>query len=328
MLIWGNANYNFCEASMGYHDSGKSDFSWASYQKRGFTKPGLVAYMESHDEERQMFKTTTYGNSSGSYNTKELETALNRSKLSTTFFMTLTGPKMIWQFGELGYNYSINQCENGTTNSSCRTDPKPIRWDYLDDPRRQKLFDVYSAMLRLRSQFDVFTSGKETLSLSGEAKSVQLTLNDHNITLIGNFGVTSQQLSVQFQHTGTWHEFFSGANLTVNSSTMSFTLNPGEYRLYSDKELPAFKDLATSYSPNATKSSIKIYPNPVNGNLYLESANRIQKVQLFSIDGKTLFQSSPETYSSNIDLSDFKSGIYIVQVSTDDRVFSQKIVKN
>jgi len=30
MLVWGNANNNFCEAAMGYNESGKSDFNWAS----------------------------------------------------------------------------------------------------------------------------------------------------------------------------------------------------------------------------------------------------------------------------------------------------------
>jgi 1,4-alpha-glucan branching enzyme len=333
MMVWGNTMNSskqmaFNEAAMGYNDNGNSDFSWASYQKRGFSKPGLMAYMESHDEERQMFKTTTYGNASGTYNTKELETALDRSKLTTAFFMSLAGPKMIWQFGELGYDYTINQCEDGSTNSVCRTFPKPIRWDYLDDPQRQKLFDVYSAMLRLRSQFDVFTSGKESLSLGGVAKTIQLTLNDHNITLIGNFGVTPQQLTVQFQHTGTWNEFFSGASLDVTSTTSTFTLNPGEYRMYSDKELPAFKDLATSYSSYSPESIMKFYPNPVSGNLYIESANQIQKVVLFSMDGKTLFQSDARQNFSNIDLSNLKSGIYIVKVLTDDQVFTQKIVKN
>ncbi len=108
MLVWGNANYNFNEATMGYNETGKSDFSWASWQNRGFTQPGLVAYMESHDEERLMYKNLTYGNVLGDYNIKDLATALDRNKLAAAFFFTLTGPKMIWQFGEFGYDVSID----------------------------------------------------------------------------------------------------------------------------------------------------------------------------------------------------------------------------
>ncbi|HEY3370098.1 MAG TPA: alpha-amylase family glycosyl hydrolase, partial [Prolixibacteraceae bacterium] len=141
MLVWGNVSGSFSEAAMGYNDASKSDFSWASWQQRGYSKPGLVAYMESHDEERQLFKTLTYGNVLGTYNTKDLATALRRSQLATAFFLSFTGPKMIWQFGELGYDVSIDQ--NG------RIGDKPVRWNYLDEPNRLQLFDVYSAMLRL-----------------------------------------------------------------------------------------------------------------------------------------------------------------------------------
>ena len=329
MLIWGNSNSNFCEASMGYNDSGKSDFSWASYQKRGFSKPGLVAYMESHDEERQLFKTITYGNVSGAYNTKDLTTALKRSQLSTAFFMSLAGPKMIWQFGELGYDYTINQCGDGSASSNCRTDPKPIRWDYLDNPNRQKLFDVYSAMLRLRNQFDVFTSGKETLSVGGLTKVIQLTLADHNITLIGNFDVNNQQLTVNFQHTGNWNEFFSGASLNVTNTSTTLSLKPGEYRLYSDKVLPAFKELATETSViPVTKSSIQIYPNPITDRLQIEASSEIQSVQIYTIDGKIITGFTPNTNRTILNLNTIKSGIYLIRILTRDQLFTQKIIKN
>jgi len=229
MLVWGNANYNFNEATMGYNQEQNSDFSWASWQKRGFSKPGLVAYMESHDEERLMYKNLTWGASSGSYSVTNLSTALDRNGMAAAFFFSLTGPKMIWQFGELGYDISID--ENG------RTGEKPVKWDYYDDADRKKLFDVYSSMLSLRKQYPVFTSGTETLSLSGDLKTIQLALDDHHITLAGNFGLTQQTMNVPFQHTGEWHEFFSGATMNVSASTASIPLEAGEYRLYSDQEL-------------------------------------------------------------------------------------------
>jgi 1,4-alpha-glucan branching enzyme len=71
ILLWGNHNYNYTEASMGYNDGGKSDFSGMSYQKRNWDDPHLVGYMESHDEERMMFKNISYGNSNGAYNITE-----------------------------------------------------------------------------------------------------------------------------------------------------------------------------------------------------------------------------------------------------------------
>ena len=328
MLIWGNVTYNFGEAAMGYNETGKSDFSRASYQSRGYSKPGLLSYMESHDEERQLFKTISYGNSFGAYNTKEMKTALERSQLTTAFFLSLAGPKMIWQFGELGYDFSINNCENGTINNNCRTDPKPLRWDYLEDPNRLKLFDVYSAMLRLREQFDVFTSGTETLSLNGVTKKIQLKLNDQNITLIGNFGMADQTIVPNFQHTGTWYEFFSGNELAVSDVNASILLKAGEYRLYSDKKLPPFKDLATSISEKITHSTIRIYPNPATDQIQIESKEMIRSVELFSMDGKNIKKTKTNTNSLNIRLEELRPGMYLLRVQTDNQIFTEKVVKN
>jgi len=57
MMLWGNNNYNYAEAAMGY----SSDLTAVSAQGMGWTVPNLVSYMESHDEERIMYKTITYG---------------------------------------------------------------------------------------------------------------------------------------------------------------------------------------------------------------------------------------------------------------------------
>jgi hypothetical protein len=50
----------------------------------------------------------------------------------------------------------------------------------------------------------------------------------------------------------------------VTNTASTFALNPGEYRLYSDKELPEFKDFATTVSEDFGTSFPKIYPNPVS----------------------------------------------------------------
>jgi len=320
MLVWGNATGSFSEAAMGYNESGKSDFNWASYQKRIFQKPGLVAYMESHDEERQMYKTLTYGNSNATYNTKNLNTALERSQLTTAFFLSLAGPKMIWQFGELGYDISIDQ--NG------RVGEKPVLWNYLNDPARLKLFDVYSAMLRLRSQFDVFTSGQETLSVYGSAKKIQLTLADHNITLLGNFGLSEIPVTPGFQHSGTWYEFFSGNELAVLDVNTSVLLKPGEYRLYSDKKLPAFKDLATTIPANEVSTGLRIYPNPATERLYIQAKEIITGVEIYSIDGR-LVQATLNSNNNfmNIEVGQLKPGLYYLRVKTTDRLYSEKVIK-
>jgi glycosidase len=320
MFVWGNSNGTFSEAAMGYNDSGKSDFSRASYQKRNFQKPGLIAYMESHDEERQMFKTLTYGNSLNNYNTKDQKTALERSQLATVFFLSLTGPKMIWQFGELGYDISIDQ--NG------RVGEKPVLWNYLDEQARLKLFDVYSAMLRLRAQFDVFTAGQETRSLNGSTKKIQLQYGDHNITLLGNFSMSDIPVTPGFQHTGTWYEFFSGTELSVSDVNTSVMLKPGEYKLYSDKKLPAFKDLATTVPENRKQTGLRVYPNPASEMLHIEASETIDRAALFSSDGRLIqVTTTGDNNFRNIEFGQLKPGLYILQVKTASQFYTEKVIR-
>ena len=150
MMLWGNANNNYNEATMGYLPD--SNFSYGYYGStaqggRGWNSPNLVTYMESHDEERLMYKNLTFGNSYGTYNVRDLNTALARMELATAFFIPVPGPKMLWQFGELGYDKSIFICSNGTVptpygNDQCKLSAKPAVWPYYQDPNRRQLFEM------------------------------------------------------------------------------------------------------------------------------------------------------------------------------------------
>ena len=93
ILLWANSNGNCSEAAMGYNDSGKSDFTWASYTARTWNKAAAVGYMESHDEERIAYKCITYGNSQSGYSIKDSTTAYKRAALTAALFIPIPGPK-------------------------------------------------------------------------------------------------------------------------------------------------------------------------------------------------------------------------------------------
>jgi 1,4-alpha-glucan branching enzyme len=229
MMLWGNENYNYSQASMGY--STGWDLSSGLASDRGWKYPYLVTYAESHDEERLMYKNIQYGNSTAGYNIKDTATALKREELVAAFLLTQPGPKMIWQFGELGYDYSINNCADGSINNNCRTDPKPIRWDYLQQPGRKELHDVYSALIKLRfdpSFANQFISNTSQHNFSAGFKWMTLD----KIVVIGNFDVTTQSGTVTFPSTGTWSDYLNGTTKEVSNVSQSFTLQPGEYHVF------------------------------------------------------------------------------------------------
>ena len=263
MLIWGNTNYNYNEATMGWLSH--SDFSWISYKQRGWDSPHLVGYMESHDEERLMYKNLTYGNSANpEHDIKELDVALERQKLAGMFFFTIPGPKMIWQFGELGYDYSINHCPDGTISDDCRVSRKPIRWDYNWHENRKSLFYTWAEIIALRKGLPVFSTNNYSVSLSGAGKQIKLYHNDMDVVIVGNFDVANQSVSVTFPSTGNWYEYFSQSSMSLDNAETTITLEPGEYRMYSNVEIDRDDYIVTSIKPNANESnlSIKAWPNP------------------------------------------------------------------
>jgi len=331
MMLWGNMTYNYQEASMGW--IGGSDFSWGSYTNRGWAEPHLISYMESHDEERMLFKNINYGNSGEDYNIKETDIALGRAELAATFYFPIPGPKMIWQFGELGYDFSINHCPDGTINESCRVDPKPIRWDYYDDPDRKRLYDVYSALIELKKENDVFRTTDYSLSLSGTNKSIHLNHDSNMVTIIGNFGTTSASVSPGFQQTGTWHEFFTRRTLQVNDVNTPLILEPGEYRIYSTT---AFPDPGLFEQPDPVSDQLKVFPNPSEQGFHFNmSANEDYHLRILNMQGQVVFEKK-SALSQNI--SSFywdgtlvaghkpSAGIYFYQVYSGDEMMSGKIL--
>ena len=205
MMLWGNSSHNFQEAGMGW--LANSNFEYGIFKVRNWTQPHLITYMESHDEERMMYKNLNFGNSSGSYNTKDLYTALHRMEMNAAFFFNIPGPKMIWEFGELGYDYSINYCTNGTVNNACRLDPKPIKWEeYQQNISRKRLLEIYSALIKLRFHplyKNGFLTDRVSHNLAGAFKWLQVTTDTSNICVIGNFDVMTTTGTVTFQNAGT-----------------------------------------------------------------------------------------------------------------------------
>ncbi|MBU2444383.1 MAG: T9SS type A sorting domain-containing protein [Bacteroidetes bacterium] len=341
MLLWGNLNYNYNEATMGWHDGGKSDFSRASYKAHGFTKPHLISYMESHDEERLMYKNLLYGNSSGTYNIKNLATALERIKLAGAFFFTIPGPKLIWQFGELGYDVNIDF--NG------RTGNKPIRWNYFEDTNRRKLYKTFATLIKIKKEFDVFRTNNFTLDFSGSVKRMWLNHSSMNVAIIGNFDVIQKSATPNFQNTGWWYDYFSGDSINVVNTAMTMNLQPGEFHIYSTVKLPTPEaGLLTSVESeiNSIPAQFALYqnyPNPFNPKTtisYQIAKHGFVNLKIYDLLGQEISTIiNEEQHSGNyqviFDASNpdrsgqvLSSGVYFYQLRAGDFVQTRKMVLN
>jgi len=230
MMMWTNLSTPGEQATMGYPTNPSWDISGLFYDGYGFTAPyALVAYFESHDQERLQYQNETYGNSSGTYNTQSIPTGLQRDEMGAAFMFSSPGPKMVWQFGELGYDITINY--NG------RTGDKPILWNYNTDPNRRHLYGVYQKMINMKIKNPVFATTSFNYNLTGPVKTIQLLDPTADVEVIGNFDVVTQSTDISFPATGTWYDNLTGTSINVTNTSFPVTLAPGEYHVYSNTPL-------------------------------------------------------------------------------------------
>ncbi len=314
MMLWGNLNNAYSQLTMGYESS--NDITGTSHQARSWNVPHLVSYMESHDEERLAYRNKNFGAALGPYSTKNPETSMDRIKAASVIFYSIPGPKMLWQFGELGYDYSINTCDDGSVNENCRVSPKPLVWNYINEDERAGLFIQTSDLIRLHTTYPVFTDGTATISGgSSLIKQVQVKNSPYtvtpastaqmNVTAVANFGLSNSTASVNFPHTGTWYDYYNGgAAISVSSLPHSLPLERGEYRLFTDVQIGAGPVTAI---PETLVAGAYPYPNPTNGRVTLE--DHTKQVRVLDARGQ---QCSFHRDGNTIDLGDLPAGMYLV----------------
>jgi pullulanase/glycogen debranching enzyme len=335
-MLWEDYNSQYNQATMGY--ASNSDFSGIYYGNSGWTVPHSVGYMESHDEERLMYNNENSGNVLGGYSAKVLDTALVRMKAANVVFYTIPGPKMLWEFGELGYDYSINTCVNLTVNDSCRLTPKPVEWSYLQDPNRKALHDHIVDLIRLRKTYGVFTSGNANIQSSAASLVKQITIQNTpytatpkdstqmNVQIVTNFDMVPQTVSISFPHAGTWYDYYNGgAAITVPANGFSLSMTHGMYKLYTDVPIKTKAAVVTQIKA-AVDNEVSVYPNPTSGQFKVETIQNIINVQAVSITGARM--TPRQIDETTWDASNFSPGLYIIEIMTDSGTARKKLIRN
>lgn len=330
MLLWGNLNYAYNQNTMGYASG--SDIGWISYKNRNWSVPHVVGYMESHDEERLMFKNNAFGAASGSYDVREPHVGLSRMMGAGLLFYIYPGPKMVWQFGELGYPESINRCPDGSISDNCRLAEKPTPWNSIDD-EEQLLFDHTADLLRLRHTYDVFSFGEASI-WGGSSLTKQLTLkntpyvesptstDDMNAHIIVNFTLQADTLEASFPHTGTWYDYYNQTEINVTEIPFGIPLTAGQFKMYTDVPINNPRIVGVSEMP---LEPVVVYPNPVGEVLGVKASVEVRELSLIDLKGRRV---SPSRLSANTwNTAGLLPGFYIAEIRTDRSVYRYKVVR-
>ncbi|TDE45438.1 T9SS type A sorting domain-containing protein [Flavobacterium rhamnosiphilum] len=319
IMMWGIMTGQYNELSMGY----SGNISRMNSTSRGFTANRLMGYAESHDEERLMYKNLQFGNSSNmAHNVKILNVALSRMSAIGAVSLLVPGPKMIWHFGELGWENSIFACNNGTVNTSsdatsgdCKLDTKQQpQWvnNWLENTNRNKIYNDWAKMITMKTVEPVF-SGTATMSnTSSLYPNIKITNSAlassqlKDVLILANFNVTAQNVATGFPYTGEWYNLMDNTTITVMNVNDPITIPAGEYRIYGNKTASL---AIVDYEKTPT---VLLYPNPASSYFTLNAAT--SKVQIFSITGqlvKTFDANQSEGHQFMI--SDLNQGLYIVK---------------
>ncbi|MDT8414190.1 MAG: alpha-amylase family glycosyl hydrolase [Flavobacteriaceae bacterium] len=340
MMLWGNHNFNYGETVLGFNDN-DANFSGISWKNRGWEKAHLVGYSESHDEERQMWRAANFGNSfNAAHDVKNQSIALQRMATMGAVLFTIPGPKMLWQFGELGYDFSINTCPDLSINNNCRVDPKPIRLDYAEDPERAQVYKDWAKVLFFRNNLPIFKTSNFTVEAGFTNGIKKIFLVDDAVTntaselkyltVVANFDVVTQTTQPFFQETGDWFDYANNnALLNVTNTAMSITLQPGEYRIYGNiaGPIPPVVNPTLSFDDIEASNifSIKMYPNPASD--AVSFSQDVARVSVFDITGRRILQTSELRTNQSLEVSGLRPGVYLVKFEVNGRTETKKLIK-
>ena len=334
VMMWDKETNPYNQNTMGFATN--SNFNRVKYSAHGFTERRAMSYGESHDEERIMYKNINFG----APGANTLAEALQRQKSYGAVFLTVPGPKMIWQFAELGFDKSIFMCTNGTVNTDtdatpgdCKLDPKPSAFglNYDTDAARKSVYDTWAKILEIRLSSQVFNTKTFNVE-SGNLMPRIFIWNDasteplKNVVILANFTTSSQSIVPDFPYTGNWVNLMDNSAVPVASTTAPITIEAGGFRIFGNA--PA---LATSETGNVKNAvSLVITQNPVtNGTANLRYTNADNgTLAIYDLSGKLV--KSVKTAKSNgdeaVSINGLKSGMYLIQLKSDKGIAVTKII--
>tara|TARA_E500000081_G_scaffold139119_1_gene155082 strand:- start:257 stop:1021 length:765 start_codon:yes stop_codon:yes gene_type:complete len=234
--------------------------------------------------------------------------------------LLVPGPKMIWHFGELGMEQSLDTCTDGTVDG-CRLDTKPQpQWvnNWLANTQRKKIYDDWSRMNALKQSNEVFkgSSSINPLTSNNLAQRIYVwneTLSGlKNVVILANFDVTRQSITADFPYTGTWHNLMDESTLNVSSTNQAISLAPGEFKIYGNQQ-------ATLSNYNPKMLPLGLRQNPVKERIEIDLPTEdAYSYKLYNSLGQEISGTKKTTGKILTLTAPKQKGLYFVLVKNDN----------
>ena len=306
MLCWDNTSNAYHQTAMGWLKDG-DDFSNANRQ-------GYVTYCESHDEERMQYKVRKYGN--GDLKTNE-EARLNRVAANVVFNVLLAGPHMIWQYEEIGYDFSINSSYDApkaeNEGNRCSIKPQPEEEGYFQNTTRMQQYTKIAQAIRLRTELlaDEFISlGKPTKTVISSGKALRTIQWGDKVFVAGNFDASANQ-AVTIPG-GTWYNYYDQKQQTIST----IVLAPGEFVILTGSAVK-LPEISTNFG----------FLTGVEGVLAPEAITEIlppYDVTIYTVSGQAV---SHQRNVEQVNMNGLNNGVYLIQLEKNGQRVTKKVIR-
>ena len=320
-MAWKKMNYEYSQAACGY--SSGSSFS-------SMNTAGTVGYMESHDEERLSYNVFTSPVKS-SY--KSISTRAKRLGAVAAFMIMNPGAKMIWQFGELGFDTSGG---NGDT-----SEKDPV-WDWLDssvssNKYRIGLRDSYRELMWIRrNNPDLFDAANRSNSKYFSWSVAESNWDNGRFITLRNAAGTKEMVVAMnpTASNATFSYTFDNPSGAYYINSKTYSTSPSFDASASTITVPAHSYVVISNIENPLSGienvvedknnvNVTIYPNPATDYVNVK-AEGVKAIEVYSMAGSLVANVNGE---STLDVSGLAKGTYLVKVSTEAGVKVEKLIK-
>jgi len=237
------------------------------------------------------------------------------------FLLGIPGPKMIWQFGELGYDKSID--ENG------RVGRKPVLWEYENDNARKQVYNTWATFAKFKQNNPTFNSTDFDLNVAGLTKSILLKHADSDVLIVGNFDVVEKSFNVTFSKTGTWYEYFTGEEKSISTNTtQNIALKPGEYKLYSTIKLtdPRGGTSSDDSDGDSIPDDVDQCPNTYPGSTVNEHGCPIFDMPTDNFTVLVLGETCPDQSNGSIEITSTLSYDFTTTIDGESHNFTNNLI--
>lgn len=157
---------------------------------------------------------------------------------------------------------------------------------------------------------DVLTRLFNELTLTGTNTITLLKINESGDILSSiPIKTTPTRVMYGFSFSGLFNIDASGQAIVVFVDNRS--PNPQEYNLFAQN---ARICINTSDIDEQRLVNTKVYPNPAQNILCFEFDNEVSRIEIISLDGKSMFQSEVEDEKMKLDVSNWTDGVYLYTV--------------